>query len=171
MLRVPSPRASPWQYSRILSSLWAMNFAATDKAGEEPVLTGLLGRKEIRKMFFSILLACLCRLANFLANRLPFIILIILNCVKQRLALILSKFCVVHILIPMFLDTTFGSCGESLGNLCPAVAGVPHLLQPQFLSRSPGSIRTTLFNWRRLGGCICAIRTGSRCWNRSLLGD
>jgi hypothetical protein len=45
-----------------------------------------------------------CRLANFCSDSLPLIVLILLNCIGQSLALVLSKLSVVHILIFFFVS-------------------------------------------------------------------
>lgn len=93
-------------------------------------LARLLGGKQLREMLLSVLLTCLSRLADFCADTLPFVIFVILDCAHEGLALILSKLGIVHILVPMLLNTTFRSCWESLGNLRPAITRVPHLFQP-----------------------------------------
>lgn len=135
------------------------------------VLSFLRSGEKIREMLFRILFTCLCRLADFLTDSLPLVILIVLDGIEKSLALILGKFGVVHVLIPVFLDAALGSCRKGLGNFCPAAAGVPHLFQPQLLGRSPGSIRATLLNWRRLRRRVWAIRSRSRRRDGSLLSD
>lgn len=89
------------------------------------------------KMLLGILLACLCRLANLLPDDLPLVVLVLLDRTHQRCALhdftvstlgkghlrsaraaylVLGKLCVVHILVPVFLDTALGSRWEGLRN-------------------------------------------------------
>ena len=72
--------------------------------------------------------------------------------VIERLAtyLIFRELSIVHILIPMLLDTSLCSRWECLSNFSPIVASFTHSLEPLLLSRSPWSVRTTLFRRRRL---------------------
>lgn len=77
----------------------------------------LLRREHIGEVLFSILLACLGRLADLLADRLPFVVLVLLDRTKQGGALILGKFSIVHIFVPVLLDTALGAGGESLANM------------------------------------------------------
>lgn len=65
-------------------------------------------------MFFGVLFTSLGGLANLLANDLPLLVLVLLDGVEQGLAFVLGKFCVVHILVPMLLDTAFCACREGL---------------------------------------------------------
>lgn len=81
-------------------------------------------------MFFGILFACLGRLADLLANNLPLVILVLLDRVQQRLALVLSKLGIVHVLVPVLLDRSLCPGGECLGDLSPAVSRISHLLEP-----------------------------------------
>lgn len=83
--------------------------------------------------------------------------------------LILGKLSVMHIFVPMLLDTAFCPCGERLsqsqsvpirvttslqqacpylGNLGPALAGISHLLQTQLLRRGPWRICAALLRRR-----------------------
>jgi hypothetical protein len=68
--------------------------------------------------------------------------------------LVFSKLGVMHVLVPMFLNTPLGALRERLGDLAPAIALVAHLLEPQLLGRRPWCIGSTLLCFwfhRRLG--------------------
>lgn len=117
-------------------------------------------------MFLRILLAGFGGFSNFLADRLPFVILILLDGIHQGLALIFGEFSIMHILVPVLLHRAFSASGESLRDLSPAVSRVAHLLQPLLLGGGPRSVRPALLGrWRRrrsiiLGGYICSRSRG-----------
>lgn len=70
--------------------------------------------KELRKVFLGVLFASLCRLANLLSDDLPLAVLVLLNGIEEGLALVLGELSVVHVLVPVLLDATLGTRGESL---------------------------------------------------------
>lgn len=63
--------------------------------------------KEIGKVFFGILFAGLGGLANLLTNDLPLVVFVVLDCVEKRLAFVLGKFGVMHILLASMLVIVF----------------------------------------------------------------
>jgi hypothetical protein len=100
-------------------------------------------------MFFGVLLASLGRLPDLLPNHLPLVVLVLLDCVQQRLTLVLCKFCIMHVLVPMLFDGSFRAGGESFGDFCPAVASISHLLQAKLFLRCPGGVGPALLcRWR-----------------------
>lgn len=104
------------------------------------------------EVLFGILFACFCRLSDFLAYFLPLVVVVLFDSVEERRTFVLSEFRIVHILVPVLLDTSFRSTRKGLCDLCPAAASISHSLQPLFFSRRPRSICPALFRWGTYGG-------------------
>jgi len=97
------------------------------------------------EMLFGVLFACLCWFSHLLADDLPLIRLVLFDGSKQSRAFILGKFSVMHVLVPVLLDAAFRPVRESFGNLCPAVAGIAHLLETLLFRWSPWRVRPPFF--------------------------
>jgi len=100
------------------------------------------------KILFGILFTSLGGLADFRSDHLPLVRLVFLNSIEESLTLVFRKLCIVHILIPVLLDTSLGSVWECLCYFCPTVSSIPHVLQPLFFRRCPRSICSTLLGRR-----------------------
>lgn len=113
-------------------------------------------------MLLGVLLASLCGLANLLSDNLPLVVLVLLDSTHQRRALILGKLCVMHVLVPVFLDTAFCPQWKGLGYLSPAGAPIPHLFQAQLFRWRPRCIRPALLGGGRLRGGLGIVDRGGR---------
>lgn len=122
------------------------------------VLPRLRWRKQFWEVFFGKLLTCLSRLLYFLSNDLPFAVLVLLDRIEKRGALVTIKLGIMHVLIPVLLNAALGAIGKRLGNLCPTVALVPHLFETQLLLWRPWGIGAALLGRRGNRRAISTVR-------------
>jgi len=102
----------------------------------------------VSEILFGVLLAGLGWLANLLSDHFPFVCFVFFDSIEKSLALILSKFCIMHVLVPVLLHTSFRSARECLCYICPAVASFPHILKPLLFSSRPWGVGTAfLHRW------------------------
>lgn len=123
------------------------------------------------EMLLRILLTRFCRFSDLLADDLPFALVVLFDRGKKGGALVFREFGIVHVLVPVLLDTTLCPLREGLCDLAPRVPLVPHLLEPLLFSRRPRRICPTLlrlglhrlcFNGRCSGRAFRSGRCGGR---------
>ena len=79
-----------------------------------PAGSAAFAREQLGKVLLGVLLTGLGRLPDLLADRLPLVVLVVLDRVHECLAVVLGKLGIVHVLVPVLLDTAFRSRGECL---------------------------------------------------------